>query len=191
MSGSLIPESARWLALQGRLDAQKTRKRRLLPCNQKDISNDTDSIKMITEELRCAGYGSGHSSESKITRNQQIVNNDIIQSEICNTPIDRDVVDCANTWIQLPASQGIACKGIMKQEVVKDKLQDCSGWCDEDVSHDGGVIRTNMAKKCESTEHRTMTEPKILGSVTKRTGFKELFRTGVLRKYNLVMVFVW
>lgn len=95
----LIPESARWLVLHGRVGAQKRRKR-LLPCNQRDMSNDTDSIKMITEELKCAGYGSGHSSENKITRNQQIVNNDIIQVE-------------------------------MKQEVVKDKLKDCSGWCDD------------------------------------------------------------
>jgi hypothetical protein len=125
----LVPESARWLAVHGRVDAQKTWKR-VLPCNQSDISNDTDSVKMITEELKCAGYGSGNSSENNITRNQQIVNNDVIQVEINGIPVDRALLEYANTEIQLPANKGKAYMGIMKQGVVEDKLKDCSGWCD-------------------------------------------------------------
>lgn len=141
MPGSLVPESARWLAVHGRADAQKTRKR-LLPCNQRDISNDTDSIKMTTEELKCAGYDSGHSYENQITRNQQTVNNDIIQVEISNIPVDKALFEYANTGIQFPGNQGKACKGLMKQEVVKDKRKDCSGWCDDlsvDTEHSGIV----------------------------------------------------
>jgi hypothetical protein len=126
---SLVPESARWLAVHGREHAQKTWKR-LLPCNQRDVSNDTDSIKMITDELKCAGYGTGNSSENEVTRNQQPVNIDITQVDINNIPVDRAVFEYSNTRIQLPVEEEKACKRIMKQEVVKDKLKDCSGWCD-------------------------------------------------------------
>jgi hypothetical protein len=136
LSNSLVPESARWLAVHGRVDAQKTWKRFLL-CNQGDVLNNTDSIKVMTDESKCHECDSGHLSENKITRTQQTVDNDIIQ-------VDSD------TQIQLPADEGKACERIIKQEVVKDKLKDCSGWCDSSsVSTEHLVILPNHVSSVE------------------------------------------
>ncbi|PNF33929.1 hypothetical protein B7P43_G06010 [Cryptotermes secundus] len=152
----LVPESARWLAVHGRADAQKTRKR-LLPCNETDVSNDKDSVKMITEELKCAECDSGHSYENKITRNQLTVNNDIIEVETSNIPVDRALFDYVNTGIKLPANQGRACKGIMKQEIVKDKLKDCSGLCDDlSVGTEHSGIVPNHISSVENSSYSNL-----------------------------------
>jgi hypothetical protein len=152
----LVPESARWLAVHGRVDAQKTWKR-LLPCNQKDVSNDTDSIKMRANELKCAEYGTGNSSENKVTRNQETVNNDIIQVESNNIPVDRAVFEYSNTRIQLPVEEGNAYKRIMKQRVVKDKLKDCSGWCgNSSISNEHLGILPNHLSNVENRSCSTI-----------------------------------
>jgi hypothetical protein len=185
LSDSLVPESARWLAVHGRVDAQKTWKR-LLPCNQRDVSNDTDSIKMRADELKCSEYGTGNSSENKVTRNQQTVNNDIIQVEINNIPVDRAVFEYSNTRIQLPVEEGKACKRIMKQEVVKDKLKDCSGWCDNSsiINEHFGILPNHLSnvenrsysticKKdgCDSNESQNTHYPEASDSTVEASHF--------------------
>lgn len=63
---------------------------------------------------------------------------------------------------------------------------------DTDVSNDDEVICSNVAKKLGIVENRTVAgTQKIMATTTKRPGFLELFRNPVLRKYNLIMVFVW
>jgi len=61
-----------------------------------------------------------------------------------------------------------------------------------DVSSDVEVTYSNVGKKLEVIENRTVAgTQEIMATATKRTGFFGLFRSPVLRKYNLIMVFVW
>lgn len=61
-----------------------------------------------------------------------------------------------------------------------------------DVSNSVEVTYSNVGKKMEIVENRTVAgTQEITATATKRTGFFGLFRSPVLRKYNLIMVFVW
>ena len=61
-----------------------------------------------------------------------------------------------------------------------------------DVSDNVEVTYTNVGKKLEIVENRTVAgTQKTMAKATKRIGFFELVRSPVLRKYNLIMVFVW
>jgi hypothetical protein len=61
-----------------------------------------------------------------------------------------------------------------------------------DVSSNVEVTYSNVGKKLEIVENRTVAgTQEIMGTTTKRTGFFGLFRSPVLRQYNLIMVFVW
>lgn len=61
-----------------------------------------------------------------------------------------------------------------------------------DVSNSVEVTYSNVDKKMEIVENRTVAgTQEIMATATKRTGFFGLFRSRVLRKYNLIMLFVW
>jgi hypothetical protein len=61
-----------------------------------------------------------------------------------------------------------------------------------DMGLGNGMNCRNMGKKCKVAENKTVTDaPKKMEITTKQTGFFELFRNDVLRKYNLIMVFAW
>jgi len=61
-----------------------------------------------------------------------------------------------------------------------------------DVSNYVEVTYSNVGKQLEIVENRTVAgTQEIMAAATKRTGFFGLFRSPVLRKYNLIMVFVW
>lgn len=61
-----------------------------------------------------------------------------------------------------------------------------------DVSNSVEVTYSNVGKKMEIVENRTVAgKQEIIVTTTERTGFFELFRSPVLRKYNLTMIFVW
>ncbi|XP_021939494.1 solute carrier family 22 member 6-A-like isoform X6 [Zootermopsis nevadensis] len=317
-----VPESARWLALHGRAEAQKTWKRIIL-FKKSDKSNDTNSIKSKSNEFKCTGCDIGF--QNKVTSRQYIVNNVMIQTGSGNADSGY-----ADTDIQLRSDRGEDCEGLMKQDMVEDKLkgkaEDYARWQDVfsvDAEHlaimqdpinsvgnrssyytwkqnaqelkdgegdsigvqcmsgtasetklqceghqevcikketlavddnrmnavlprstckmilvsgegyravggteierngivtddsetisvtlskgavrmntggtvvgqDGGVICSDMPKTCNIIENNTATDtPKMTETAAKRTGFFELFRSAVLRKYNLIMVLVW
>lgn len=61
-----------------------------------------------------------------------------------------------------------------------------------DVSNDVEVTYSNVGKKMEIVENRTVDgTQETMATATKKTGFTGLFRSPVLRKYNLIMIFVW
>lgn len=61
-----------------------------------------------------------------------------------------------------------------------------------DVSNNVEVTYSNVGKMLEIQENRTVAgKQEIMATATKRTGFSGLFRSPVLRKYSLIMVFVW
>ena len=61
-----------------------------------------------------------------------------------------------------------------------------------DVSNNVEVTYSNVGKKFEIVENTTVAgTQERMATATKRTGFYGLFRSPVLRKYNLIMVFVW
>jgi hypothetical protein len=58
-----------------------------------------------------------------------------------------------------------------------------------DVSND---VYSNVGKKMEIVENRTVDgTQETMTTATKKTGLIGLFRSPVLRKYNLIMIFVW
>lgn len=60
------------------------------------------------------------------------------------------------------------------------------------VSSDTEVVCSHVDKKLEIVPNRTVAgTQKKRATLTKRSGFFELFRSPVLLKYNLIMVFVW
>jgi hypothetical protein len=86
LHASLVPESARWLALHGRVEAWKAWKR-ILPYKQSDLFNDTDSTKKITYVLKHNGCYSSTLSQSKKANKQEVVNNGK-QIKINSNPVD-------------------------------------------------------------------------------------------------------
>lgn len=61
-----------------------------------------------------------------------------------------------------------------------------------DVSNDVEVTYSNVGKKMEIVENRTVDgTQETMATATKKSGFTGLFRSPVLRKYNLIMIFVW
>ncbi|XP_021939486.1 solute carrier family 22 member 6-A-like isoform X3 [Zootermopsis nevadensis] len=121
-----VPESARWLALHGRAEAQKTWKRIIL-FKKSDKSNDTNSIKSKSNEFKCTGCDIGF--QNKVTSRQYIVNNVMIQTGSGNADSGY-----ADTDIQLRSDRGEDCEGLMKQDMVEDKLkgkaEDYARWQD-------------------------------------------------------------
>lgn len=258
--------------------------KRIISCNQREKLIDTNSIKNRTITLKCTEYASGPLSQN--TKNQLIEKSDIVQNEISSNACES--VDCGHPDIQSIAHLEEECKGIMKENMMGDKLKDYSGWYDDssvcadqtaqdlkdgdrklvgllstseitdktraeydsnqgvctgktfsvddknvgtgqvgstiilteisaavakgrgtindvvldgtvklnangtDVSNNVVVTYSNVGKKLEIVENRTVAgTQEIMETPTKRTGFFGLVRSPVLRKYNLIMVFVW
>jgi hypothetical protein len=198
LSSSFFPESARWLAIHGRVEAQKTWKR-IIPYNRSDPSNDTNSIKNKSNELKCTGCDIGF--QSKNTNRQHTVNNDMIQIQIKSIPVDNADFGYADTGIQLPADRGEDYKGIMKQETVKDKLkrkaEDYSRRCDGSsvgtehtaVMQDSGDYKSQnshylKASDCSTTEVSHLLNCEITNDCSEK--INDTYRADYKKKLKLI-----
>lgn len=100
--------------------------KRTLSCYRRQNSSATNSIKSKTGTLKCTEYASGPVSQN--TKNQQIANNDIIHNEANSIPINSFNFGHPDTGTQLMAHSGEECKGIMKENIMADKLKVYSGY---------------------------------------------------------------
>lgn len=132
---SFVPESARWLAIHGRVETQKSWKR-IIPCNRSDPLNDTSFIKKKSDELKCTGCDIGFQNIN--TNRQRIVNNDIIEIEINNISADSTDFENAGNGINLPGDQG--------------KVEDYSKCCDDSLA--GAEHKGIMQDHITSVENR-------------------------------------
>jgi cellobiose-specific phosphotransferase system component IIB len=151
----LVPESARWLALHGRVEAQKAWKR-ILPYKQSDLLNDTDSAKKITYVLKHSGCDSSTFSQSKKANKQEVVNNGK-QIKINSNPVDSVDFGYAETGIQLLIGHGEDCKGIRKQDMEgKLKVRSCN---DSSVGIEHRRIMPEHIKNVENISSISLCKP--------------------------------
>jgi hypothetical protein len=104
-------------------------------------------------------------------------------------------VNDKNLGMDQVGSTGISAAVTEDRETINDVVFDGAVQLNAngtDVSNSTEVIYSHVGKKLEIVPNRTVAgTQKKMATSTKRTGFFELFRSPVLRKYNLVMVFVW
>lgn len=113
-----------------------------MPCKQREQLSGSNSVQKKTLTLKCTEYGSGLLSQN--TKNQQIVNNGIIQNELNRTIIDSYNFGHPDPGKELIALAGEECKGMMEENMVGNKLK---GY--DDSSGGSEWIERNSSNLCK------------------------------------------